>query len=136
VLEAGRVRLGNCPLGTARTVSSVQHLEDAGHGGLHAQRQSGEAGLAQLGEISGRHRFGIRLGGDLSVRLDTESFGDLGDDQAEMFGGQQRGRAATEEDRRHRRHRRIVRARAEHVGREPDLVEHRVGVRPSADPRS
>ena len=67
MLEAGRVRLGDRLLRDARAVPPVEHLEHVRHRRLHAERDPGEAGLAQLGEVAGRDRLGVGLGRDLDV---------------------------------------------------------------------
>ena len=73
---------------------------------------------------------------DLDVVGQAELLADLGDDQPEVLGRQQRRRAPAEEDRRHRRDPVAERiAVAEHVGSQPDLVQHGVGVRAAADAR-
>ena len=103
VLEAGGARLGDGLLGTSGPVPAVEHLEDVRRGRLHAQRDSGEPGLAQPGEVARRDGLGVRLGRDLDVGGEPEPLADLAHDQPEVLGGQQAGRAAAEEDRAHRR---------------------------------
>ena len=121
----------------ARAVLPVEHGQHARDGGLHADRDAGEADVAQLGEVAGRHRLRVRLGGDLHVVGQPEPVADVADQQPEVFGRQQRRRAAAEEDRRHRWHPVAERVPvAEHLGRQPQLAQHGVGVGAAAHARA
>ena len=97
MLEAGGAGLAGGGDGAARGVLPVQHLEHRRGGGLHAERDAGEAGVEEPGEVVGAGGFRVGLGGDLGAGVQAERVADGVEDAAEAVCAEQaRGAAADE----------------------------------------
>ena len=99
VVEARRPGFAGRVERPARRMHPVQHRQHVRGHRLHAQRDPGEAGGAQLVEQSRRRRLRVGLGGDLGVRGQREVLADRVEHRGQPVAAQQRRRAAADEHR-------------------------------------
>ncbi len=99
VLEPLLPRPRGALLRPAGLVHPVQHGQDVRRGALHAQRDAGEPGRPQRGQLARPDGLGVGLHGHLGAGSQAEPVADGGQDRAQVGGRQQRRRPAAEEHR-------------------------------------
>ena len=96
--EAGGARGVEGLAGRARRVQASQALQHRVVERLHAQADAGDAGPSVGGEGLHGHALGIALHGDLGAGGDGEARAQAVEDGGQLFGGEQRGGPAPEEE--------------------------------------
>ena len=99
VLEAGRAGLARGGKGASGGVGALEHLEHAVRGGLHAEADAVKAGIGKRGKVLRRGGLRVGLGGDLGAWAKPKGRAHRIQDAAQALPAQERGRAATDEDR-------------------------------------
>ena len=128
--EAGRAGLRDRLEGSTRSVRALEDSKDMRRKALHSERHTREPARTQFPQHRGRHGIRVGLGRHLRPRLEAELRSDHLEDAHEVASTQERGRAAPHEDRGHGA---VVR----HLSPgPPDLLDHGVGVRRPAHPRT
>ena len=102
---------------------AVKHPQHVRYRALHAERQPVDTLGSQLSEFSGADGFRVRLDGNLGAVREAEALVDFLHNPAEPPRGEQRGRAAAEEHRAHRRAR-----RGKDLRRKVDFPGQHVGI--------
>ncbi len=102
MVEPGRAGLGSRRERPARGVHPVEHSKHVRGDRLHAQRDAGEPGGAQIVEQLRRRRLRIGLGGHLGVGRQDEVVADGVEHRRQPGATQQRRRSAADEHRLHR----------------------------------
>ena len=100
VLAAGLPRRLERRAGAARVVEPTEPRQDRIVERLDAEAQPVDAGGAVARELVARHALGIALDGDLGVGDELKAGSDPVEHRRQLVGGQERGRAAAEKDRR------------------------------------